>query len=412
MGHGDDDDISEEWRINFLKEVCKRPDYMTEVRRDGKDDEKVTRVIKDEFRRRYQTLEPRRKRKFVRRMEEYAAACWSTCETMHQLMLDDEKPENEKDRMDPDHWYENNLTNASLFANLTLDGLPQLVPGRLFTTRMPRDIVEDPGERRDFVYKCKVNQLKVICVLTEPEEFKKYSGMDGLLEFYREECGLIVYNRSIPDFQIPTSGDLVNNILDLTYHLSKGRNCLVHCAGGTGRTGMVIAAVVQNLGVYDPVARIRRVKSTYVETYDQELFLKNMPKAIDSRIVRECSSLAKAIAAEHLIQVFFTHGTKMEKAETKTDVVESVDGRAKDSLREAYLQTFDLVDQDGSGTVDKEEVTAWMKMCGAEVDTSKITNVLLQEGLLTREKFADIMSSSASSSRRDYDISGASLGHH
>ena len=101
--------------------------------------------------------------------------------------------------------------------------------------------------------------------------------------FFREECGLTVYNRAIPDFQIPTSGDLVNNILDLTYHLSKGENCLVHCAGGSGRTGMVIAAIVKNLGLYDPVARIRRVKSTYVETYDQELFLKNMPKAIDTR---------------------------------------------------------------------------------------------------------------------------------
>ena len=68
------------------------------------------------------------------------------------------------------------------------------------------------------------NQLsfqRVICPLTEEEEFAKYSGMDGLLEFYREECGLVVYNRAIPDFKIPTSGDLVNNILDLTYHLSK-----------------------------------------------------------------------------------------------------------------------------------------------------------------------------------------------
>ena len=97
-------------------------------------------------------------------------------------------------------------------------------------------------------------------MLTEPHEFKKYSGMDGLLEFYKQECGLIVYNRAIPDFQIPTQGDLVNNILDLVYHLSKGRNCLVHCAGGTGRTGMVLAAIVQNLGVYDPVTRIRKVK--------------------------------------------------------------------------------------------------------------------------------------------------------
>ena len=34
------------------------------------------------------------------------------------------------------------------------------------------------------------------------EEFEKYSGMSGLLDFYREECGLVVYNRAIPDFQV------------------------------------------------------------------------------------------------------------------------------------------------------------------------------------------------------------------
>ena len=39
----------------------------------------------------------------------------------------------------------------------------------------------------------------------------------------------------------------------------KGRNCLIHCAGGTGRTGMVLAAVIKNLGVYDYIARIRYV---------------------------------------------------------------------------------------------------------------------------------------------------------
>ena len=184
-------------------------------------------------------------------------------ESVHQLMLDDEIPENERARLDPDHWYEINLTNAVLFSNLYLEhvaGLEQLVPGRLFSTRMPRNIVEDLGEREDFIKRCRVNKLRVVFVLTESHEFKKYSGMDGLLEFYKQECGLIVYNRAIPDFQIPTQGDLVNNILDLVYHLSKGRNCLVHCAGGTGRTGMVLAAIVQNLGVYDPVTRIRKVR--------------------------------------------------------------------------------------------------------------------------------------------------------
>ena len=33
--------------------------------------------------------------------------------------------------------------------------------------------------------------------------------------------------------------------MDLTYHLSQGQNCLIHCAGGSGRTGMVVAAVVK-----------------------------------------------------------------------------------------------------------------------------------------------------------------------
>merc|ERR1719415_478338 len=191
---------------------------------------------------------------------------------------------------------------------------------------MPRNIVEDPSERKDFVEKCKANDLRVICVLTEPDEFKKYSGMDDLLAFYREECGLITYNRAIPDFQIPVAGDLINNILDLTYHLSQGRNCLVHCAGGTGRTGMILAAIIQNLGVYDPVSRIRKVKSTYVETKDQETFLKNMPRAIDGRIVAEKPHLARAIAAEHLIQVFFTHKGRIEKQSTQA---------GKDAIRQS-----------------------------------------------------------------------------
>ena len=64
-------------------------------------------------------------------MREFAAASWKTCEKLHLLMLDDDQPENEKVRLDPDHWYENNLTNAILFANLSLEGLHQLVPGNL-----------------------------------------------------------------------------------------------------------------------------------------------------------------------------------------------------------------------------------------------------------------------------------------
>lgn len=404
-------DFSPEWQKKFLIDILRRPEGLTEVRRDGKDNAAIARVIKAEFDRRIK-LGPRNKERFTRRMEEFAHACWLTMESMHLLFLDDDQPENEKARLDPDHWYENNLANASLFANLTLDGLPQLVPGRLFSTRMPRDIVNDLSERRDFLHKVKVNKLRAICVLTEEHEFEKYSGDSKLLEFYRNECKLTVYNRAIPDFQIPTSGDLVNNILDLVYHLAKGENSLVHCAGGSGRTGMVIAAIIKNLGVYDPISRVRKVKSTYVETYDQELFLRNLPKVIDKRIVNDCPTLAKAIAAEHLIQVFYTHGTtddkKIDKSQDIVEQLEEEEGSALEAkLKEAYLQTFDLVDTDKSGTLDKEELMDWLRMCGSELDLSTLTGELLKHGTLSRERFAQLMCTSASSSRRDYDIGGS-----
>jgi len=429
--NGDDKDWSPRWKECFLHELTARPKHMTEVRRDGKDDAVIAKVIAAEMDRRL-GLDERKKSgirppsaigfyksdgkvKFEAGMRDYAAACWQTCEQLHMLMLEDDQPENEKQKMDPDHWYEINLTNALLFANLSLEGLPQLVPGRLFSTRMPRNIVEDETERKDFIEKCRKNDLRVACVLTEPEEFEKYSGDDGLLDFYRDECGLTVYNRAIPDFKIPTHGDLVNNIIDLTYHLSQGRNCIVHCAGGTGRTGMVIAAVVKNLGFYDPIARIRRVKSTYVETHDQELFLEKLPIAIDARILRNSPMLAKAIAAEHLIQVFHTHGTSLEQSEIATDVAATVgadSSEVENKIRRAYEKTFDLLDSDKSGTLEREELMEWFGMCGAELDLTKIVDTLTKEGSLTRDKFATMMATFATAHRRDYDISGTLKSSH
>ena len=43
-------------------------------------------------------------------------------------------------------------------------------------------------------------------------------------------------------------------------------------------------------------------------------------------------------------------------------------------------QTFQLIDLDGSGTLDREELTSWMTMCGAELDVEKIVGALLVDG--------------------------------
>ena len=115
-----------------------------------------------------------------------------TCEAMHLQMLQDNHPENERACLDPDHWYEINLTNASLFSNLYLEdvpGLEQLVPGRLFTTRMPRKIEEDLNERAEFINKCQKNDLQVVLVLTEAFEFQKYCCTFRHFEYYNFSQG-------------------------------------------------------------------------------------------------------------------------------------------------------------------------------------------------------------------------------
>ena len=93
-------------------------------------------------------------------------------------------------------------------------------------------------------------------------------------------------------------------------------------------------------------------------------------------------------------------------------LVEELDDQEEDTLREAYMQTFDLVDADDSGSLDKEELIQWLTMCGAELDLQTILDVLLKEGNVTREKFAKLMSSYTSSNRRDYDIGGTIKSSH
>ena len=174
---------NDSWQTELLSDLIRRPGYMTEVRRDGKDDRVITNLIKNELKK--QSAIPEKSQNEIEEsMKEFASACWQTCEKLYQLMLDDEQPENEKQRLDPDHWYEINLTNALLFANLSLDGLPQLVPGRLFSTRMPRNIEEDSTERSEFVERCKLNNLRVIpyffsfTILSFAVDYERVMGSD------------------------------------------------------------------------------------------------------------------------------------------------------------------------------------------------------------------------------------------
>lgn len=131
--------------------------------------------------------------------------CFFNPHTMNTLFA-----QNEQVGLDPDYWFEINLTNCQLFSNLSLDGIDELLSGRLFSTRMPRDLKTNPETGEKFRQKAIKNNLNTVLILTEKKEYAKYAGAD-LEEFYRS-IGLEIISRPIPDFCVPNQPDMIDNI--------------------------------------------------------------------------------------------------------------------------------------------------------------------------------------------------------
>ena len=68
------EDINNRLKKAFLATLCKRPSVgLTEVRRDGKDNIAIAKVIRKEFLHRMDIMEHN---EFINHMHTYAAACW------------------------------------------------------------------------------------------------------------------------------------------------------------------------------------------------------------------------------------------------------------------------------------------------------------------------------------------------
>lgn len=376
--------------VSQSPELFNPPKSVPVYRRDGKDIAAIQLVILQERERlnaKYAqdgNLSPRKVKAVDEELAVFVTAVWKSYNAIMSLQVEESVVAQHKLNFDPDHWYEINLANVMLFDNLTLEGLPEVLPGRLFSTRMPRDLKTNPKMGPKFIEKVRANNLGVVLILTESKEYEKYAGAD-LEEFYRS-IPLEIIHRPIPDFTVPNQPDMIQNIKDLTWRLAEGKNCLVHCAGGSGRTGMVIAGIVKNVGVKDPVAWVRRVKAMYVETVDQEKFVKTIPPVLDERIAKKYPILAKAIAASQMIDLFLRDG-KLNTADSH------VDSSQIETVATDFGYAFDLIDEDKSGFINSGELFNLFKSLGSNITEDNIKTVLKadDDGQISKVEFMRLM---------------------
>lgn len=362
-------------------------------RRDGRDIKIMKNIIDKELKNLCRANPEMREEQIVNYMEVFSRGLWESYIGMVDLILDEQMPYNERKDADPDHWFEIDFANTVLFANLNLKGIEELLPGRLFTTRMPRDIKTNPENAERFQKRVDKKHLHSVLILTEKQEYEKYAGSD-LEEFYRS-LGLNVISRPIKDFTIPKPDDLIQDIKDVTWLLSEGHNVLIHCAGGSGRTGLVVAGIVRNVGVRDPISWIRRVKSVYVETQAQEEFITHLPVVIDERIAQRHPKLLEAMVLEQLLDM--------------SSPGLSLDTQKQVALSESQLQdintAFDRLDKDHKGVLSIEYLTKLInELGGATVDVEKaMTRIdLKKDGEISKDEFQQMMSYTMKSSVRHY----------
>jgi protein-tyrosine phosphatase len=88
--------------------------------------------------------------------------------------------------------------------------------------------------------------------------------------------GFVRHNIPVKDFHPPTV-DQLRRFVTLIRELPQGAKTVVHCEGGTGRTGTFAAAywVAKGMTAADAVAHVRKARRHAVETAAQEGALKS-----------------------------------------------------------------------------------------------------------------------------------------
>jgi len=154
-----------------------------------------------------------------------------------------------------------------------LTELPFNLPGRIFRSQMPWSGIYDP--EGDAYCEFKQSNISLVVLLAEEDECLEKAGRN-LADLYRDD-GLDVIHLPIPDYGVPRLEDLAAAVAATTEEASKGRNIVIHCSGGIGRTGTFLACLaryVLRLSGEEAVSWVRQYVPRAVETPEQYQLVK------------------------------------------------------------------------------------------------------------------------------------------
>ncbi len=140
-----------------------------------------------------------------------------------------------------------------------------ILPGRKDRNR---DLVEDIKTIKE------AGIQNIICLLSE-NEFEEY-GVSKLKEEYKK-AGLNVYYNRIVDQAVPTEAMMNDTLNWLDNEVAENKKTLIHCVGGIGRTGTVVACYLKKysgLNTTEAIDLVRKNRSPRaVENELQEKFV-------------------------------------------------------------------------------------------------------------------------------------------
>lgn len=150
--------------------------------------------------------------------------------------------------------------------------LPFGLPGRVYRSPMPYGAFAEP----DLIEQYRQAGVQTVVMLTPDEEAQEKTGRN-LRNLYRE-MGLEVLYMPIPDFSAPPIEPLRQAVNQAFEQARTGRNLVVHCNAGIGRTGLFLACLAQQalgLSAQQAIAWVRQFVEHAVEVPEQEAMVKH-----------------------------------------------------------------------------------------------------------------------------------------